>query len=598
MNIQKNLQLAFQLFNQKNYDHAIITLNKILKKDPNHPLALSNKGLILLASGRKNEAIEFFKKSLQYKFDLKVMLNLITLFMELNIWDQAKYYNSKLIDYKDHPQILLNSALILRNEGKFEESLDIYSGLIEKFPENLDLYISKGFVLNQLSRYAEAIIVYKEALSKNKNYYSAIYNLGITLNNDQNFKESIIYLKKALEYKPENVDGWLTLAAAQVSENLMKDARVSIDKAASVDNYQNKDVLIEAKFQSALVELNDTANYREAERLFNEILEQQPDHVETNFHMGISYLKQNKYEGVSKYYRYRTLRKKRYGRYDDFDLPSINKDTKLLVGGEQGIGDNIILVRLLPFLRQKVADVKYGSYTKLAKFLKYNFDDKFDIVDEDYLKETESTEFANYTKLNLFSIINYLEDVKKLIPKIPLMKCDPSLKKRYEKKYKKEGKKLIGLSWKSGVEKIGKIKSFELDNLKCILEDSEKYTFVNLQYGNVTEEVNELNKNKKINIQIDNKLDYFDDMYSLAALVAACDVIITCSNVTAHIAGCLGVKTYVLLPQKNAKLWYWFNKKDGKSIWYPSVSLIDQTTYRDWNEPVKQIIKELDKYKN
>lgn len=596
MNIQKNLQLAFQLFNQQNYDEALSILNKVLKKDPKHPMVLSNKGLILIKIGKIDEATESLKKSLQYKFDLKVMFNLITLLIELKDWQQASFYNKKLTNYQNHPQVLLNQALILRGEEKFEDAINTYDKLIEAFPQNLDLYVSKGYVLNLLGKYEEAIQVYKTCLLIDDNYYAAIYNLGITLNNNQDYDEAIIFLKKTLSINPKNVDAWMTLAAAQVKENLMDDARFSIDKAASVDNYQNPQVLMEAKYQSALVELNDTNNFKETERLLNEILEIQQDHVEANYHMGMTFLKQGKYDGVSNFYRYRLKRQYKFGRYDDFDFPKIDKDSKVLVGGEQGIGDNLILVRLLPYLKNRVGDLKYGSYKKLTKFLKYNFQNEFDIVSEDELEKTENTEFANYIKINLFSIFHYLPDIDKLIHLIQPLKYDVELKNHYQNKYKEDGKLLIGLSWKSKVEKIGKIKSFQLADLNNILEDSENYSFINLQYGDVQEEISQLDKRIKINI--DKDLDYFDDIYSLAALVAACDIVITCSNITAHIAGCLGVKTYILLPQKNAKLWYWFNKEDGKSVWYPSVSLIDQTSYRDWNDPVKKIIKELDKHKN
>ena len=597
MNIQKNLQLAFQLFNQQNYDEALSVLNKVIKKDPKHPMALSNKGLILIKIGKIDEAVESFKKSLQYKFDLKVMFNLITLLIELKDWQQASFYNKKLINYQNHPQVLINQALILRGEEKFEDAINIYDKLIEAFSENLDLYVSKGFILNQLGSYEKAIDVYKRALEINSGYYAAIYNLGITLNNNQNYHEAIGYLKKALEINPSNVDAWLTLAAAQVKENLMDDARFSIDKAASVDNYKNEDVLIEAKFQSALVELNDKTNFKETERLLSEIIEMRPDHVEANFHMGITYLKQHKYSRLLEFYRYRTLRKDRFGRYDDFNLPVIDSTTKLLIGGEQGIGDQLILVRLLPIIRNRVADLKYGSYNKLAKFLKYNYQDQIDIFSEDELKKIENTALLDYTKINLFTIFNYLPDVEKLITKIKPMRCDEHLKKIYQKKYKKDNRPLIGISWKSNVDKIGKIKSLKLTDLKEVLEESEKFSFVNLQYGDVKEEINNINKNKKINIQLDDKLDYFNDIYSLASLVAACDVVITCSNITAHIAGSLGVKTYVVVPQTNAKLWYWFSD-NRNSKWYPSVTPINQLSYRDWSHPIAEIRKELTEMTN
>ena len=45
-----------------------------------------------------------------------------------------------------------------------------------------------------------------------------------------------------------------------------------------------------------------------------------------------------------------------------------------------------------------------------------------------------------------------------------------------------------------------------------------------------------------------NDIDYFNDILSVASIVNACDLIITCSNLNAHIAGALGKKTFLLLP--------------------------------------------------
>ena len=593
MNTKKYLKKAYDSFNQNRFQEALDALNKVLDKYPNHPDALNNKGLILIKLGKKEQSIQLFKKSVEVRFDLKIYFNLIALLIDTKKLNEARSYNEKIKPHTNNIQITINEAIILKEEQRYEEALKIYEDLIKKYPNEINFYVSKGFILNQIKKYDEAIESYINAIELDNNYYPAIYNLGITYNNNQQYVEAIHYLKKSLEINKSNADGWLTLAAAQVKEDLINDARESIDKAASIDNYHHIDVLIEAKYQSALVELNDDNNFSEAERLFGEILKIRPDHIEANFHMGLTYLKQKKYKDVSHFYRYRTKRAEKYGRYDDFDLPKIDKNTELLIGGEQGIGDQIILIRLIPFLKNKVKDIKYGSYEKIKKFFKLNFQENFDVIGENELKERENGDLTNYKKINLFSIFHYIDDIDQEIKNIKLLKCDENLKKYYRNKYREKNKPLIGISWTSKVQKIGKLKSYQLSDIYQILNRTDEFSFINLQYGDVKDEIADFNKNKGTKIQFDYELDYYNDIYSLASLVAACDVIITCSNVTAHIAGSLGIKTFVMLPKKNAKLWYWY-ENENISSWYPSVNLINQTTYRDWNNPVKQIIKELE----
>ena len=54
---------------------------------------------------------------------------------------------------------------------------------------------------------------------------------------------------------------------------------------------------------------------------------------------------------------------------------------------------------------------------------------------------------------------------------------------------------------------------------------------------------------KKIGVKIDSikGIDIFNDMLGLASIISACDLVITCSNVNAHLAGALNKKTFLFL---------------------------------------------------
>ena len=65
-------------------------------------------------------------------------------------------------------------------------------------------------------------------------------------------------------------------------------------------------------------------------------------------------------------------------------------------------------------------------------------------------------------------------------------------------------------------------------------------------------------------------IDNFNDISEISCLINACDFVITTSNVTAHIAGALNKKTYLIVPFIEGKIWYWGINED-KSLWYPSI---------------------------
>ena len=78
----------------------------------------------------------------------------------------------------------------------------------------------------------------------------------------------------------------------------------------------------------------------------------------------------------------------------------------------------------------------------------------------------------------------------------------------------------------------------------------------------------------------------------MASLIDACDFIVTISNVTAHIAGALGKKVFLMVPYNKGKIWYWH---DGlkTSLWYPSIQIFTQTETGEWLKPMSDIKEQL-----
>ena len=70
-----------------------------------------------------------------------------------------------------------------------------------------------------------------------------------------------------------------------------------------------------------------------------------------------------------------------------------------------------------------------------------------------------------------------------------------------------------------------------------------------------------------------SKIDKFYDLDGLAALISACDHIVSIDNVTVHLAGALGQATRVLLPF--ACDWRWMVDRSD-SPWYPEMTLYRQ----------------------
>ena len=69
------------------------------------------------------------------------------------------------------------------------------------------------------------------------------------------------------------------------------------------------------------------------------------------------------------------------------------------------------------------------------------------------------------------------------------------------------------------------------------------------------------------------------------------DLFVTVSNSTAHLAGAVGVPTFLIKPPNHATFHYW-NQKNEKTPWYNSIKLFDN------KNAIQNIKKEIIKFIN
>lgn len=80
------------------------------------------------------------------------------------------------------------------------------------------------------------------------------------------------------------------------------------------------------------------------------------------------------------------------------------------------------------------------------------------------------------------------------------------------------------------------------------------------------------------------------DLLEAAALIRGLDLLITVDTAQAHLAGTLGVETWILLP--HVPDWRWLMRR-ADSIWYPSVRLYRQDTARAWPPVIRRVAEDL-----
>lgn len=259
----------------------------------------------------------------------------------------------------------------------------------------------------------------------------------------------------------------------------------------------------------------------------------------------------------------------------------------VLVWSEQGVGDQILYCSLLPLIKQETPTVTVMIDARLIALFERSMPGITFIPQNARVSDIDS-------QIPMASIAAQFIQTKDDIGqhrKGPFLICDGVRSSKLRKNLGiKPDEKLIGLSWISGAPRIGNHKSVALEDLMPILS-LPNMRFVSLQYGDHYKDIYELEKSHGIRIEIVPEIDNTMDLDGLAALIGACDGVVTVSNATGHLAGALGTKTFLL---DSNKLWYWANRKGNRSLWYPSVK-----TYRKpyatatWDQQVSDVAHDL-----
>jgi hypothetical protein len=146
--------------------------------------------------------------------------------------------------------------------------------------------------------------------------------------------------------------------------------------------------------------------------------------------------------------------------------------------------------------------------------------------------------------------------------------------------------KVWGLSWLSKNVDIGAEKSLGLRHLLPLWANTDAQ-WVDLQYGDTALERQSFAQQTAHTLHKLDEVDNFNDLEGLAALIMACQGVVTTSNSTAHLAGAMNQRSALLVPFGKGKLWYW-HSVNGRSLWYPSIHIFEQAADGSWDQAIAQ----------
>jgi tetratricopeptide (TPR) repeat protein len=573
MNINIQLKKAQKLFREHKLNLAKDIYQKILISWPNQIEALQNLSMIYVKQNDLKAAEKLLDRLYLLVQDKNLIINYSSLKLNLGKYSEVVKISN---ENESLDSLKLNTIRALRYLKKYNECLDLIKVYKSKNPINYMLIIENILVLNQLKQYKYSIKMLQDNFEIFNNNEDLFYmNLGICYQNEnQEFKaiESFKRILTSSKYYSES--------QIQIGKSLSK-----LNKLAELENFvttqRNNNVRSVLLTFVAEAYIEDH-NQEKALESYKNAINDNPENYDALTGIAELYLKQQNYNDGFYYWRWRVrkgIKQNKRFYSDDSEIMSIDKYNKINVLAEQGIGDELFYLRLIPLLQDKVKEkLKLYIDRRLIEVIKANLID-IDVYDiEDYKKNNLYDEVS----LNCGSLPRFIDIDKKNLKELKKFKIKETFK--FDKI-----QKLIGISWISKNEQFEKSKSIELAKIIKSIPDSINHQIVNLQYGDVNDEITKINESRNINI-IDTEYDLYNDINKLFELVSKCEIVITVCNFTAHVAGSLGVKTYLLIPKSKGRLWYWYGDKND---WYESVEYLHQSQDGDWGDVMENLSEKL-----
>lgn len=453
-------------------------------------------------------------------------------------------------------QDIINNVEKLFKAKKYEDAIDLCNYGIAKHPSSGILCRAKAKLLQTVGRFREAVKAYSLLIDTGEALAEDYYNRGMCYAELQQYEKAITDQNGALKVDPNFYMAYMQRGASQWELRRWDEALESFKKA---------------------YEINDT----------------DPN---CKWILGLLALQMNDFKTGWPLYDTRWQSERFKSPRLNTEKPQWTKDSgakSVLVWGEQGIGDQIIYGTLLSTVRSHTDQMTAMVEPRLIPLFSRSMPEIEFIPNTSQVPADKHEAQIPFASLGA-SLIETKEDITRYA-KRNYLKAD-SLRMAYilEELDIRDNDFVVGVSWISSAVKIGPHKSMSLTDMLPILS-IEGVKFVNLQYGHVKQDLADFEAKHGIKI-LQSSVDNWKDLDGLAALCAACNVIVSISSSTVHMAGALGVP--VLLMDAN-KLWYWGNKEGDRSLWYPSVRIFprDYVT-ASWKPQIEAVAYAVHEMKN
>jgi tetratricopeptide (TPR) repeat protein len=564
---QENLGKALEQLGRK--QEALAAYDRLVELAPNQINSYGHRSRVLESMARHDEALADIDKALTLKSDPGLLLNRGHLLLQLQrpadaviAFDQAIAASQG----QPHPLIHFNRGVAFTAMKRHEDALSSYDEAVRGKPDYGDAFVNRGRVLESLGRMDEALASFDRALQINPGAAIPRANRLALLARMGRKEEALAGLDAAITAEPANPMAWNNRGAVRNSLGELEPALADFDRAIAL-----QPDFAQAHSNRAIV-LQALGAFDESLAALDRVIALDPAST-APLDKSLVLLQLGRFaEGLALHEtRPRPLPPGLDPAKAWAGLSQNVAGKSVLICSEGGLGDILMFSRYLIELSARGAKIVLAVPVGMVRLLRTL------PVPFTFLLEEDSLDAVDFHTSMLSLPLMFGTRVETIPAPGPYLKAEPERTAQWRTRLGDHGFR-ITIAWQGRTDGTNDARrSFPVAAL-APLAALPGVRLISLQKGGGSEQLDTLPAGMNAE-RLPDEFDADGAFLDTAAVMEACDLVITNDTSIVHLAGALGRPTWMAL--KSVSEWRWLLERTD-SPWYPNMTLYRQPRFGDW----------------
>ncbi|HET7205359.1 MAG TPA: tetratricopeptide repeat protein [Terriglobales bacterium] len=280
---------------KKDFTAAEPLLKQVVERDPKNYQAWFDLGFLYNATGRQEDSISAYRKSVEAKPDVfESNLNLGLMLAKAGQPDAEKYLRAATkLKPLDHPEESLETAWMalgrLSEHSDIQQALSAYRSAAVQVPKDPEPHLASASLFERQNQFAEAEHEYQQALADDSKSIPALIGIAKIYVRGNRFTEASDLLRQVVAQNPDS-----SVAHAELARVLAADGKT--DAAISEFETALKISPNDSQTQCDLAQLYaSTGKFAQAQTVYKSLLATNPNDASLHHALGQAYMKQHNF---------------------------------------------------------------------------------------------------------------------------------------------------------------------------------------------------------------------------------------------------------------------------------------------------------------